>query len=69
MADTIETKLIDKRTYERYLQNGRLDDKAYERHIKGLPDLADKAAPVETTMGEAAAAEEAEPAPEQGSEQ
>jgi hypothetical protein len=50
MADTVDPKYLDKRTAERYLRNGQLDDKAYERHIKGLPDVADKAAPVETAM-------------------
>ena len=50
MADTVDPKYLDKRTAERYLRNGQLDDKAYERHLKGLPDVADKAAPVETAM-------------------
>lgn len=50
MADTLDPKHLDKRTAERYLRSGQLDEKAYERHIKGLPDVADKAATVETAM-------------------
>lgn len=50
MADNADPKHLDKRTAERYLRGGQLDEKAYERHLKGLPDVADKAVPVETTM-------------------
>jgi hypothetical protein len=50
MADTLDPKHLDKRTAERYLRSGQLDEKSYERHIKGLPDVADKAVPVETAM-------------------
>ncbi|NMO17028.1 hypothetical protein HPC49_30245 [Pyxidicoccus fallax] len=50
MADSADPKYLDKRTAERYLRSGQLDDKAYERHIKGLPDVAEKAVPVETLM-------------------
>jgi hypothetical protein len=50
VADTLDPKHIDKRTYERYLRSGQLDEKAYEKHVKGLPDVADKALTVETSM-------------------
>jgi hypothetical protein len=50
MADTLDPKFLDKRTAERYLRSGQLDDKAYERHLKNLPDVADKAATVETAI-------------------
>ncbi|NTX12081.1 RNA polymerase subunit sigma [Myxococcus sp. CA056] len=50
MADTVDPKYLDKRTAERYLRSGQLDEKAHERHLKGLPDVADKATPVETFM-------------------
>jgi hypothetical protein len=50
VADTLDPKHIDKRTYERYLRSGQLDEKAYEKHVKGLPDVAEKAATVETSM-------------------
>ncbi|WP_342375044.1 RNA polymerase subunit sigma [Myxococcus stipitatus] len=50
MADTVDPKYLDKRTAERYLRSGQLDEKALERHLKGLPDVADKATPVETLM-------------------
>jgi len=48
MAETIETKHIDKRVAQRYLRKGKLDEKDYERHLKALPDLADQAIPVES---------------------
>jgi hypothetical protein len=50
MADTLDPKHLDKRTAERYLRSGQLDEKTYERHLKSLPDVAEKAAVVETAM-------------------
>jgi hypothetical protein len=50
MADTLNPKHLDKRTAERYLRSGQLEEKAYERHITELPDVADKGVPVETAM-------------------
>ena len=52
MADTLDPKHLDKRTSERYLRSGQLDDKAYDRHLKALPDLGEKSSSVETTMAE-----------------
>jgi hypothetical protein len=51
MPENIDPKLVDKRTLERYLRLGQLDEKNYERFIKNLPDVADKAIMVETNMG------------------
>jgi hypothetical protein len=50
MADTPDPKYLDKRTAERYQRAGLLDEKAYERHLKTLPDVTDKSVSVETTM-------------------
>ncbi|OJH41155.1 hypothetical protein [Cystobacter ferrugineus] len=50
MADTMDPKHLDKRTFERYLRSGQLDEAAYKRHIEGLPDVAEKSVPVETLM-------------------
>ncbi len=50
MADTIETKLVDKRVAHRYLRKGTLDEKEWEKHLKALPDLADQALTVEASM-------------------
>jgi hypothetical protein len=50
MADPVDPKHLDKRTAERYLRSGQLDEKTYERHIKGLPDVTDKASTIETAM-------------------
>ena len=49
MSDTIDPKHTDKRTVERYINKGFVDEKAFEKHLKALPDLSDKAAPVEAT--------------------
>ncbi|MBK9515940.1 MAG: hypothetical protein IPO09_01055 [Anaeromyxobacter sp.] len=39
MAETFETKQIDKRVVTRYLRKGLVDEKAYAAHLKALPDL------------------------------
>ncbi|MDC0709248.1 RNA polymerase subunit sigma [Stigmatella sp. ncwal1] len=50
MADTLDPKHLDKRTAERYLRSGQLSEDAYARHIKDLPDVADKSVAVVTAM-------------------
>ena len=50
MANPTDPKQLDKRTAERYLRSGAVDEKAYQRHIESLPDVADKGVPVETVM-------------------
>ncbi len=50
MADAMDPKHLDKRTVERYLRSGQLDEATYKRHIEGLPDVAEKSVPVETLM-------------------
>ncbi|WP_158501768.1 hypothetical protein [Vitiosangium sp. GDMCC 1.1324] len=50
MANTTNPKYLDKRTAERYQRSGELDEKAYQRHIESLPDVAEKSVPVETVM-------------------
>jgi hypothetical protein len=50
MADPIDPKNVDKRIYDRLANQGMVDEKAYERHLKSLPDLAEKAVSVETVM-------------------
>ena len=50
MANPTDPKQLDKRTAERYLRSGAVDEKAYQRHIESLPDVADKSVPVETVM-------------------
>ena len=52
MPDTVDPKLVDKRTTERYLREGQLDQKAYERFLKTLPDVVEKSEPVTTSMAE-----------------
>jgi hypothetical protein len=50
MADTLDNKLVDQRVARRYIRKGLLDEKDYERHLKSLPDVADKAVPVESEV-------------------
>ena len=50
MPDTIDPRYTDLRTVQRYITRGLVDEKAWEKHLKALPDLADKAQTVETTM-------------------
>jgi hypothetical protein len=52
MSDTINPRHLDKRTAERYIRSGQLDEKEWEKHLKSLPDLAEKAASVDTVMEE-----------------
>jgi hypothetical protein len=53
MAEPLDPKFIDKRTASRYLTQGDLDEKAWERYLKSLPDVSEKAAPVETVVADA----------------
>ena len=50
MANPTDPKHLDKRTAERYLRSGIVDEKAYQRHIESLPDVSEKSVPVETVM-------------------
>ena len=50
MANPTDPKQLDKRTAERYLRSGAVDEKAYQRHIETLPDVGEKSVPVETVM-------------------
>jgi hypothetical protein len=50
MAETFETKLIDRRVVKRYVRKGIVDEREYAAWLKALPDLADQAVPVESAM-------------------
>jgi hypothetical protein len=50
MAEMLDPKNADKRTAARYIQMGLLDEKGYEKHVKGLPDVAEKGAAIDTVM-------------------
>jgi len=49
---SIDPKHTDKRTVERYLHLGVVDEKEYDKYLKSLPDLAENALPVEVVMDE-----------------
>lgn len=36
-------EFFDVRIYERYIQEGHITRKDYEKHVKSLPDVSDKA--------------------------
>ena len=50
MADQIENRHVDKRVAHRYLRKNVLDEKDWEKHLKSLPDLAEQALPIESSM-------------------
>jgi hypothetical protein len=50
MSEEFENRTVDKRVVHRYVRKGIVDEKDFEKHIKSLPDLADKAAPVEASI-------------------
>ena len=50
MSTEITSKNQDKRTIERFLRAGQVDEKAWEKYLKSLPDVADKAAPVDSVL-------------------
>lgn len=48
----IEVRYSDKRTTERYIKLGMIDEKAFERHLKALPDVAEKGERVQAEADE-----------------
>ena len=46
--EEIPIQYLDRRVVERYLKKGLLDEKDYQRYLKGLEDLTEKAGSVET---------------------
>ncbi len=52
MAEPLDPKTIDKRTAARHLAQGEVDEKAWDRYLKSLPDVSEKAAQVETVMAD-----------------
>ena len=50
MADTYETRMLDKRVTDRYLKRNELSDKELEKHLKALPDLEAEALTIESTL-------------------
>ena len=48
----IDVRYSDKRTAERYIKLGLIDEKAFERHLKALPDVAEKGERVQAEADE-----------------
>jgi hypothetical protein len=47
----LPAKYLDRRTVERYMKKGLVDEKEFARHLKTLPDLGEQASKVETEFG------------------
>lgn len=47
----LPAKYLDRRTVERYVKKGLVDEKELARHLKALPDLTERASKVETEFG------------------
>lgn len=50
MSDTPDFKLIDKRVAQRHMKTGLIDEKQYEKYLKTLPDVAEKAESVASNI-------------------
>jgi hypothetical protein len=48
----IDLSKSDKRTIERYIRQGVVEEKAWEKHLKALPDLAEKGERVQAEADE-----------------
>jgi hypothetical protein len=46
----LNPRYLDKRVVERHIKRGNVDEKELARHLKNLPDSADKAVKVETEV-------------------
>jgi len=51
-SDAKAQRLFDVRTIERSIKKGLVTRKEYEKHLKGLPDGAEKVAPPEEHPGD-----------------
>jgi hypothetical protein len=45
-----DPRFWDVRTIDRRIRRGLVGRKDYEKHVKGLPDVADKAQPIEVGL-------------------
>jgi hypothetical protein len=50
-TDAKTLRLFDVRTIERNIKKGQVTTKDYEKHLKSLPDTAEKVAPIEEHRG------------------
>ena len=48
----VDPRYTDKRTVERYTKFGLIDEKAFEKHLKSLPDVAEKGERVQAEADE-----------------
>lgn len=55
-----ESRKFDTRTMERFLRDGRISEEEYQKHLDALPDVSEKAVPVEVQLSPVASEEEQE---------
>ncbi len=48
----VDPRYTDKRTVERYMKFGLVDEKSFEKHLKSLPDVAEKGERVQAEADE-----------------
>jgi hypothetical protein len=46
----LDPRYTDKRTIDRYIKTGMIDEKEYEKHVKNLPDVSEKGMAVESVL-------------------
>ncbi|MCL2012590.1 MAG: hypothetical protein FWG75_07390 [Cystobacterineae bacterium] len=49
-----ENRFFDKRCAKHYISTGVLSPEAFQQHLEALPDLFEKACPIEASMDEEA---------------
>ncbi len=49
-TEKVDFRLLDRRTVERYIKRGLVNQKDYEKYLKALPDLEEKAATVDIEL-------------------
>jgi hypothetical protein len=52
MSSEIDYSSLDKRTIERMIRQGFVEEKTIDKAMKALPDVSTKAAPVESSLSE-----------------
>jgi hypothetical protein len=61
-----DPRFWDVRTIDRRVRKGLINRKDHEKHLKSLPDVADKAQPIDLTAVEEEMADEEPAAPTEG---
>lgn len=52
MSKQLEPQNVDRRLAKRFMDAGQLDEAAYQKHLKSLPDVTEKSERVESVLDE-----------------